>query len=386
MRKILGFILVILVLLTVACSNSDKETEGAGNTNDDKVKESDELKPLSELEIGFSISTLTTEFFVAFYEGIEREAEALGVNIIYQNADGDPAKQLDQVEQLIARGVDAIILSPIDTNGIIPAVKKANEAGIPLVAFDRTATEGEVASFVRSDNNEMAEAAAQWLADQLKERYGEYKGNIVNLQGLMTSTPGQERDEGFQKVMEQYPDINVIATQPADFRQDKGFDQMLSIIQANQGVKIDGVFGANDENVLGALRAIKQQDLFYPVGDPDHIFLTGIDGSAQALEAIQNGEMDITASQHPIQSAEATVQLAVELIYGMETPTDIRWPFKIISIDNIDSKEVNEYGLWPYSLDDPNHGNVEIMDGLPIYDENGQVTGEYDELFEQIKE
>lgn len=386
MRKILVFISMVFILFTVACSSSEKEAGDAGNTNDQTGNDSEEMKPLSELEIGFSISTLTTEFFVAFYEGIEREAEALGVDIIYQNADGDPAKQLDQVEQLIAREVDAIILSPIDTNGIIPAVKKANEANIPLIAFDRTTVEGEVASFVRSDNNEMAEASAQWLADQLNERYGEYKGNIVNLQGLMTSTPGQERDEGFQKVFEQYPDINVIATQPADFRQDKGFDQMLSIIQANQGVKIDGVFGANDENALGALRAIKQQDLFYPVGDADHIFLTGIDGSAQALEAIENGEMDITASQHPIQSAEATVQLAVEQIYGEETPKDIHWPFMIISKDNIDSDEVNEYGLWPYSLEDPTQGNVEIMDGLPIYDENGQVTGEYDELYEQIKE
>jgi len=389
MRKRMLILAVVLVLsiTVVACGNSSNGTSGASSSQNSPSLSAEPTvtkKPLSDITIGFSISTLTTEFFVAFQEGIERQAEAYGIKVIYQNADGDPAKQLNQIEQLVSRKVDAIILSPIDTNGIIPVIKKANEANIPIIAFDRTALEGNIDSFVRSDNFEMAGAAAKWMAEQLKERYGEYKGNIVNLQGLMSSTPGQERDKGFLDVLNLYPDINIIATQAADFDQTKGFDKMMSIIQANRNVKIDGVLGANDENVLGALQAIKQQNLFKPVGDPDHIFLTGIDGSKQALEAIRNGEMDITVSQHPIQSAEATVQLAIAKIYGKDVPKDVRWPYKVISKENIDSEEVKQYGLWPYSMGNKDEGNVRLMKGIPIYLENGQMAGDYRELYEEV--
>src|SRR5699024_1229382 len=235
----------------------------------------------------------------------------------------------------------------------------------------RKSTKGDIKSFVRSDNIEMAEAAAQSIVDELEDKYGEPKGNIVNLQGLMTSTPGQERDEGFKNIIEKYPDIDVIATQAADFKQDKGYEKMLSIIQGNRDKKIDAVFSGNDENALGALKAMSEQDLLKPVGDTDHIMITGIDGSSQALESIEKGEMDITVSQHPIQSAEATVQLAVEAIYNQNVPKDVRWPFKVIHEDNIDSDEIREYGLWPYIVDKPKEGNVEIMEGLTKYNENG---------------
>src|SRR5699024_10809189 len=147
-----------------------------------------------------------------------------------------------QLEQLVSQDVDAIIFSTIDTDGIVPVVKKANDAGIPLSAFDRKSTKGDIKSFVRSDNIEMAEAAAQSIVDELEDKDGEPKGNIVNLQGLMTSTPGQERDEGFKNIIEKYPDIDVIATQAADFKQDKGYEKMLSIIQGNRDKKIDAVF------------------------------------------------------------------------------------------------------------------------------------------------
>jgi ribose transport system substrate-binding protein len=152
------------------------------------------LVPLKNITIGYSVSTLTNAFFVGLTQGVQRETKALGVKLIFDNANGDPSTQANQVDDLVAHPVNAIILNPVDAQAIIPAVQAANKANIPVITLDRTSSGGTIKSFVQVSSVAMAEAAANWLATQLKARYGSYKGRIVDMEGLMSTSTGVARD------------------------------------------------------------------------------------------------------------------------------------------------------------------------------------------------
>ncbi|MCF8567359.1 sugar ABC transporter substrate-binding protein [Alicyclobacillus tolerans] len=362
---------------TPANSSSSNSTGSQSSSNS-------KLVPLKQITIGYSVSTLTNQFFVGLTAGVKREAKALGVNLIFDNAEGNPGTQTNQVEELVSRKVNAIILNPIDAHGIIPAVQQANAAGIPVITLDRTAEGGTIDSFVRNSSKVMSEQAAQWIADQLKARYGSYKGNVVDLEGLMSTSPGQARQQGFVTVMKKYPNIHVIATLPGNFDQQTSYNDMLDVIRGHSGTKIDAVFNGNDDNAVGAERAIQQQGLFKPIGSPDHILIASMDGTAQALAAIKSGQQDMTVSQNPLKEAEAAVQIAVEKIEGKSIPSNVHWPSMMLTPKNINSTAAQQFGLWSLSLNDSSKGNIPNMNSLPIYNSNGSVTGSHSNLYSQI--
>lgn len=341
--------------------------------------------PLKNITIGYSVSTLQNQFFVGLTQGVQREAKALGVHLIFDSANGSPGTQLNQVEEMVSQHVNAIILNPIDANGITPAVEQANRAHIPVITLDRTAFGGKIASFVRVSSIQMAQEAGQWLADQLKARYGSYRGNVVDLEGLMSTSPGQARQKGFLEIMKKYPNIHVIATLPGNFDQSQAYNMMTDAIRANSGKQIDGVFNANDDNSIGAERAIAAAGLSYPSSSSKHIFVTGMDGTSQGLAAIKAGSQDMTVAQNPMKEAEAAVQMAVEKIEGQSIPSNVRWPHMLITSHNINSAAVKNYGLWSLDLNNPKVGNISNMKSLPIYTASGHATGSYAQLYDAIK-
>ncbi len=341
--------------------------------------------PLKNITIGYSVSTLQNQFFVGLTQGVEREAKALGVHLIFDSANGSPGTQLNQVEEMVSQHVNAIILNPIDANGITPAVEQANRAHIPVITLDRTAFGGKIASFVRVSSIQMAREAGQWLANQLKARYGSYRGNVVDLEGLMSTSPGQARQKGFMEIMKKYPNIHVIATLPGNFDQSQAYNMMTDAIRANSGKQIDGVFNANDDNSIGAERAIAAAGLSNPPSSRKHIFVTGMDGTSQGLAAIKSGSQDMTVAQNPMKEAEAAVQMAVEKIEGMSIPANVRWPHMLITAHNINSAAVKSYGLWSLDLNNPKIGNIPNMNSLPIYTASGHVAGSYKKLYAAIR-
>lgn len=371
--------LLALSLGLAACSTSSTGTASGGGG---AVKAPSKL---SDITIGYSVSTLQNQFFVGLTQGVEREAKALGVHLIFDSANGDPGTQLNQVEQLVTSHVNAIILNPIDANGIIPAVEKANSAGIPVLTLDRTAFGGQIASFVRDSSIQMSEEAAHWLAGMLKARYGSYRGNVVDLEGLMSTSPGQARQRGFTNVMAQYPNIKIVSTLPGNFDPSVSYSAMTDAIRANSGKQIDGVFNGNDDNAVGAERAIAAAGLFSPIGSPKHILIASIDGTAQAFAAIRNGRQDMTVAQNPLKEAEAAVQMAVERIEGKSIPANVRWPHLLIDSMNINTSAVQAFGLWSLDLSNPTEGNIPSMDSLPIYNANGQQTGSYRSLYQSLR-
>ena len=318
-------VLSMLMLVVSACARSG---DGGGS-----------------LTVGYAGPTLNNAFFVGLQKGVRDGAKKYGFELKETNANGDAGTQFNQTQDLITQDVDALILVPIDSQGIVPAVKAANNADIPVYTLDRGADGGELASVVETNNIQAGQKGANYIVDLLKDRYGKPQGNVVDLQGLVGTTAAADREKGFQGVMKKYPDIEIVANQPADFDQEKALNVTTYILQANK--QIDAIFGANDDNTVGAIRAIDSADRYEPPSSDDHIYIVGIDGTAQALQAIRQGKQTATVSQNPIKMAETAMKFINEQENkGKTPPKTFYYPTIVIDKQNIDSQAVKDYGVW----------------------------------------
>ncbi|MGF6534999.1 MULTISPECIES: sugar ABC transporter substrate-binding protein [Paraburkholderia] len=295
-------------------------------------------------KIGFSVSTLNNAFFVGLKLGVEKGSKDQGFDLVQTNANGDAQQQVNDAINLLSQGVNALVLNPIDSKAIIPAVEKANSMGIPVFMLDRGSDGGKVTSFVASDNVALGATGAKWIADQLKARYGSPKGNVVDLIGLVGTTAATDREKGFSDEMAKYPDIKIVARQEGAFDQEKSLNAMTDILQ--KFPQIDAVFGANDDNTVGAEKAIDNANRYKPLGDKDHIMVIGADGTAQALSAIRAGKQDATISQNPIEMAAKALSFITDYEAKKDVPANYAWPTLLIDKSNIDSDETKKYGLW----------------------------------------
>ncbi|TDV09216.1 sugar ABC transporter substrate-binding protein [Paraburkholderia caballeronis] len=297
-----------------------------------------------KLKVGFSIATLNNAFFVGLKSGVERGAKEQGFDLVQTNANGDAQQQVNDAMNLLSQGVNALVLNPIDSKAIIPAVQKANQMNVAVFMLDRGSDGGTVTSFVASDNVALGRAGAQWIAVQLKQRYGSEKGDVVDLIGLVGTTAATDREKGFSEEIAKYPDIKVVARQEGGFDQEKSLNAMTNILQKYP--QIDAVFGANDDNTVGAEKAIDNAGRYHPPGDNAHILVIGADGTAQALSAIRAGKQDATISQNPIGMAAKAMSFITDHAANKDVPANYAWPTHLIDKSNIDSDETKQYGLW----------------------------------------
>jgi ribose transport system substrate-binding protein len=302
--------------------------------------------------IGLSVATLANPFFQGMTKGVQLGiAKHPDLHLINTSANGDANTQTNQVTDLINQHVSALILNPINANSIVPVVKEANKKGIPVFTLDRGAACGDCQiNFLETDNEALGKEGADFIAAQLKTRYGSVKGNVVDLEGLLGTTAGDEREKGFatefELLQKTNPDLKLVARQAADFDADKGFNITTQLLAAHND--IDAIFNGNDDNAVGAIRAIRQANRFAPIGNPKHIIVIGIDGTEQGLSAIRKGQMDATMSQNPLTMAEQSVDYVEAYLHGDKSkiPAHQYWPHLLLTKANIDSPEAKAYGLW----------------------------------------
>ena len=306
----------------------------------------------ADLVVGLSVATLANPFFQGMTKGVQRGiAQHPDLQLVNTSANGDANTQTNQVTDLINRHVSALILNPINADSIVPIVKEANRKGIPIFTLDRGAACGACqVNFLETNNVELGKEGADFIVAQLKKRYGSVKGNVVDLEGLLGTTAGDEREKGFSDeftaLQKSNPDLKLVARQAADFDADKGFNITTQLLAAHND--IDAIFNGNDDNAVGAMRAIRQADRFVPIGNPKHIVVIGIDGTEQALNAIRKGRMDATLSQNPLTMAQQSVAYVEDYLHGNKSaiPAHQYWPHMLLTKANIDSAAARAYGLW----------------------------------------
>ncbi|ABQ47794.1 Monosaccharide-transporting ATPase [Thermotoga petrophila RKU-1] len=271
--------------------------------------------------VGLSLSTLNNPFFVTLRDGAVDTAKKLGIDLIVLDAQDNPAKQLNDIEDLIQRGVDLIIINPTDSDAIVSAVESANEAGIPVITVDRASNGGKVVCHIASDNVEGGRMAARYIAKVLNG-----KGKVVELVGIPGTSAARDRGKGFEEELAKYPGLQLVAKQTANFNRAEGLTVMENILEAHPD--IDAVFAQNDEMALGAIEAIKA------AGKLDDIIVVGFDAIPDAIEAIKKGEMEATIAQQPYLMGQLAVTKAFEYL----TTGTVFFPveLKLVTTENVE--------------------------------------------------
>ncbi len=303
MKKTLLAVLAVLmmsVMLIAGCSSGEEKAPAAD-------------KKGGATTIGFSISTLNNPFFVSVKDGVEAQAQKLGVSVKIVDAQNDPAKQANDVADLIQQGVTVLLINPVDSAAISTSVEAANKANIPVLALDRSADKGNVASLIASDNVKGGEMAAEYIIKKLGEGV-----KVAELEGIPGASATRERGEGFHKVADQK--LNVVAKQSADFDRTKGLTVAENMLQANPDIQ--AIFAQNDEMALGAIEAAKSAG--------KNIFVIGFDGTADGLKAVEAGTMAATIAQQPELMGQQGVEAAVKLTKGEKIEAKISVPLKLV--------------------------------------------------------
>ena len=256
--------------------------------------------------VGMSVPGLQFPFFVIMRDEAEAAAAELGVSIVFADGQNDSAKQTADIESFIARGVDAILISPMTVDSQVPAIERAVEAGIPVATVDRQANTDAVLVHVGADNVEGGRAAARFIIEQLGG-----SGRVIELEGTPGASAAIDRATGFNEVIAA-SGVEVIASQPADFSRAQGQTVMENLIQSNPD--FDAVFGANDEMIIGAIEAMRGSGL-----DAEAVVTVGFDATPDAFAYVEDGLLDATVDQFPgLQAGQALGYLVDFLTEGVE--------------------------------------------------------------------
>lgn len=276
-----------------------------------------------DVTIGISMSTLENPFFGTVKDGAVAKADGEGIRTIVSDAQNDTQKQLNDVQDMITKGATVIILNPVEPESATPIVELANSNDIPVITVDRSSAGGDVASHIASDNVEGGRLICEWLGEKLG---GE--GTLAVLEGIAGTSPELDRDKGCKEALAEFPGIETVASQPADWDREKGYTVTQNILQANPD--LTAIFGRNDLAALGAVEAAQQ------AGKLADITVISFDGIADALESIKAGQLSATVVQDPILMGETAVDTAVALAAGESVEKIQNLPVKVADATNID--------------------------------------------------
>lgn len=271
-------------------------------------------------------------FFKAEAEGAKAKAEELGYSTQVYSHDDDANKQNELIDTAIAAGAKAIILDNAGADASVAAVQKAKDAGIPSFLIDReiNATGVAVAQIV-SNNYQGATLGAEAFVEAMGEA-----GNYVELVGKESDTNAGIRSSGYHDVIDQYPDMVMVAQQSANWSQTEAFTKMESILQANPDIK--GVIAGNDTMAMGALAALE-------AAGRNDVIVVGFDGSNDVRDAILAGKIHATVLQPAYRQAQWAVELADKYLKEGSTGMDEKIPMDCVLIDESNAGSLETFAL-----------------------------------------
>jgi ribose transport system substrate-binding protein len=285
---------------------------------------------------------LTTDaFYVTMRRGAEAAAKAVGADLIFQGApDFNPVTQSPVLDAVIARHPDAILIAPTDKTQMVQPLKKAADAGIPVITVDTFIGNGDYQtgkggaefplSYVASDNVLGGKMAARALAKAINDKGKVYVSNVKP--GISTT---DQREEGFKEEMKSHPGIQVLETQFNDDDANKAASQVQSVFARNSD--LDGVFGANLFSALGAANGVKQ------AGQQTKIKVVGFDAPTSVVADVKSGAIDAVIAQHPAEIGYFGVISAYAHLTGQSIPTRIGTGFTVMDKANIDDPAVAKF-------------------------------------------
>ncbi len=290
-----------------------------------------ELPPLAmkdTYKVGFAQTESNNPWRLAQTNSMQAEAEARGWQLVYTDAAGSAAKQVSDVNSMIAQGVDLIFLAPREEIPLIPAIMAAKGAGIPVILLDRNvdqtlATAGEdYVCFIGSDFVEEGRRVAEWLVANAGG-----KTQIIQLEGTTGSSPANDRKAGFDTYMADHPEFTILASQTGDFARDKGRQVAETLLQAHPDANV--IYAHNDEMAIGAISAIEAAG---KVAGQDVLVLS-IDGGREIIQLIIDGKVGAVCECNPRFGPKA-FETAAAYAAGETIPAKIINPDNFYDITN----------------------------------------------------
>ena len=306
----------------------------------------------SNLAIGISSASLEDPFQAALQTAVSQAAASEGIDIASAtNANNDPSKQLTDINAIVGSGAKGMLIVPRDTSAVVPAIKEATAAGVPVVALDSTPTGGDAVITVRADSTQMGELACEQIGEALNGT-----GKVLELQGDLATTVGRERTDGFEQCMsERFPGIQVIAKN-TQWKADLAANLAQTTLTATPDIA--AIYLESDSVMLsGVLAVMKQLGLLVPAGQEGHIVIATIDGTPDALDAVRAGEVDVVISQPLLDYAKYGLMHLKNAIEGVKPEVGATsYGSRIVESDGqledllpavvVTSDNVNEDTLW----------------------------------------
>ncbi len=300
-------------------------------------------RPDSErLKIGVAFETLQTEYWVASFDALAAELERRDLDRIEAIADGDANRQLDQVHAFIARGVDGIIIAPKDATTVIPMIRVANRAGIPIVLYNRPPAENAGHSVtVVADNYRIARETVMHMARRAAESGQKHKAMV--LIGDLGDINAIDRRNGFEDAVKQYPEIiEVVARVPTDWNQEKALSGATNALQVHPDIRF--IFSSSDFLFPSLVSALKTAGKYKKVGTPEHVLLGGFDGDSLAYQMLKDGYLDADGVQDVYFECKTAVEAILRLREGKPVPAIIRDPGFVIDQKNLEKLSSRMWG------------------------------------------
>lgn len=307
MKKTKWFALIILAMVLTALIASCAPKPAA------------EAKPYA-----FFISHMTNAFTNELSAAVKNKAAELGVEVVVYDGEKDVAKQVSQIESAINQGIAGLVIEPVSVDGVVPALEAAKAAGIPVVVVNQKISKPEAAdSFVGVENFDGGVLEMKTAAEAIGG-----KGNVAFLLGPLGSDAQIGRTEGYYEVLKDYPDIEVVFEQTANWTTDEALALVENWLQT--GTEIAAVVANNDGMAMGALKAVEDAKML------DKVLIYGLDATPDALAAVKEGRLTATISQGTTAQGEAAMETVYKLANGETVEAEIILDFILITKDNVD--------------------------------------------------
>jgi ribose transport system substrate-binding protein len=327
--KIFSLLSVMLVvsLAAVACQPAAEAPVAEEPAAEVPAAEEPEAK---SYVFGLVTKALNNPFWELMHEGALAVAAENNVEIIYlaPTQANNLEEQTRLVDDLITRKVDGIVLVPVDSEGMVPAIERANAAGIPVALANTRANGGEFITFSAVENYDAMTQVAEYVVEQLGG-----SGKVVIIEGTAGAQTAIDRLAAINDVLAKNPGIEILASQTAEFQRAKALEVMENLLQTHP--EIDAVLACNDEEALGAIEALDA------AGRLEGTIVSGFDGNSDALKALTAGRMTVTMFQNAPAQAGDAVQALLDYLAGK--PVEVRIRTGAVLIDSTNVADFAQY-------------------------------------------
>lgn len=332
------FLTAAMTISLAACGGGEKESSSEATTSNSAAGGSAEVEAdnggaSGDISIAYIVKAKSDAFWTSMEEGAMKYADEVGVTVDFQapEKETDVEKQVQFVENAVIKGYNAIILSAADSNALAPAIKKANDAGIPVILVNDTMEQdaldsvgATVETYVGIDQYEAASLAGKYAAENITD------GQICYLEGVPGVKALDDRLSGFQDQV----GFNIVASQTARCDRNEGFNVMQNVLSSNPDVNV--VWAVNAEMGQGAIQAIEQG------GFSGKVQVFDFDASPDDIQAIKDGTLSGSVAQYPDLQAAAAIQACLDVLDGKSLDAHTKTKAALITKDNVDAFEAGE--------------------------------------------